>query len=265
MLKKNDLLNIRKNILNSINHADSGHLGPSYSCVEMIYVILKKYVNLKNKFRNKFILSKGHAAPAFYAVLDHLKLLKKNELNTLRKFKSRLQGHPDKKKLPYVDSGTGALGQGLSISIGYALSANLKNRENYVFCILGDGELQEGQTWEAAMYIGVKKLKNVITLIDANKFQNEYSVKDTLEEINIKKKWEAFGFNFFKINGHSLKDIDNTINKCMNKKINKPCVIYCDTIKGKGVSIFENNNKYHSIKKLSTEEYEIAIRELSIK
>ena len=147
----------------------------------MIYVILKKYVNLKKKFRNKFILSKGHAAPAFYAVLDHLKLLKKNELNTLRKFNSRLQGHPDKKKLAYVDSGTGALGQGLSVSIGYALSAKLKNRENYVFCILGDGELQEGQTWEAAMYIGVKKLKNVITLIDANKFQNEYSVKDTLE------------------------------------------------------------------------------------
>ena len=162
MSKLKDLSIIRKKILNSIQNTDSGHLGPSYSCVEILYIILKKYINFKNKNRNKLVLSKGHAAPAIYAIFDHLNLLKKNELNTLRKFSSRLQGHPDKKKLKLLDFGTGALGQGLSVSIGYSISSNLLNKKNFIFCLLGDGELQEGQVWEAAMYIGSKNLLDVV-------------------------------------------------------------------------------------------------------
>ena len=257
-----DVSIIRKKILNSIQNTDSGHLGPSYSCVEILYVILKKYINFKKKNRNRLVLSKGHAAPAIYAIFDHLNLLKKNELNTLRKFSSRLQGHPDKKKLKLLDFGTGALGQGLSVSIGYSISSELLNKKNFIFCLLGDGELQEGQIWEAAMYIGSKNLKNIITLIDGNKFQNEFSVEETLKEINLKGKWESFGFKFIKTDGHSLNKLEQILNKVTNNKYNKPVVIYCDTIKGKGVSFMEGNNKYHSVKKLPLEEYNRALKEL---
>lgn len=208
------------------------------------------------------VLSKGHAAPAIYAIFDHLNLLKKNELNTLRKFSSRLQGHPDKKKLKLLDFGTGALGQGLSVSIGYSISSELLNKKNFIFCLLGDGELQEGQIWEAAMYIGSKNLKNIITLIDGNKFQNEFSVEETLKEINLKGKWESFGFKFIKTDGHSINKLEQILNKVTNNKYNKPVVIYCDTIKGKGVSFMEGNNKYHSVKKLPLEDYNRALKEL---
>ncbi len=263
MSKLKDLSIIRKKILNSIQNTDSGHLGPSYSCVEILYIILKKYINFKNKNRNKLVLSKGHAAPAIYAIFDHLNLLKKNELNTLRKFSSRLQGHPDKKKLKLLDFGTGALGQGLSVSIGYSISSNLLNKKNFIFCLLGDGELQEGQVWEAAMYIGSKNLKNIVTLIDGNKFQNEFSVKQTLKEVNLKGKWESFGFKFIKTDGHSLNKLEKILKNVTQKKYNKPVVIYCDTIKGKGVSFMEGNNKYHSVKKLPMDEYQRALKEIN--
>ena len=257
-----DLSNIRKSILNSIQNTDSGHLGPSFSCTEILYIILKKYINFKNKNRNKVILSKGHAAPAIYAIYNHLKLLKKNELNTLRKFTSRLQGHPDKKKLKLLDFGTGALGQGLSVSIGYSLASKLLIKKNFIFCILGDGELQEGQVWEAAMYIGSNKLKNIITFIDGNKFQNEFSVEETLKEVDLKGKWESFGFKYIETNGHSIEKLDRIIKNITNYKYKKPVVVYCNTIKGKGVSFMEGNNKYHSVKKLPQEQYDKALEEL---
>ena len=138
-------------------------------------------------------------------------MLKKNELKTLRKFSSRLQGHPDKKKLNILDFGTGALGQGLSVSIGYSLSSKLLKKKNFIFCVLGDGELQEGQIWEAAMYIGSKQIKNIITFIDGNKFQNEESVNKTIKEVNLKKKWESFGFKYIETNGHSVEKLDKII------------------------------------------------------
>ena len=255
--------NIRKKILFSIYNARSGHVGPSLSSVELIYSIIKLGINYKKKNRNKFILSKGHAAPALYATLDEFKLLKKNELKTLRKVKSRLQGHPDKKKLNLVDTGTGALGQGLSISIGYSLSSNLLKLNTKIFCLLGDGEIQEGQIWESAMYIGAHNIKNIIVFIDGNKFQNERSIAETLPEKNLLKKWQSFGFLTKKINGHSINSIEKIINSFMKNKNNKPLLVYCDTIKGKGVSFMENNNKFHSVKDLSEENYKKAISELS--
>ena len=244
-----DLSNIRKSILSSIQNSDSGHLGPSFSCTEILYIILKKYINFKNKNRNKIILSKGHAAHDLKTIKKHLNLLKKNELNTLRKFTSRLQGHPDKKKLKLLDFGTGALGQGLSVSIGYSLSSKLLNKKNFIFCVLGDGELQEGQVWEAAMYIGANNIRNIITFIDGNKFQNEFSIEETLREVDLKGKWESFGFKYIETNGHSVEKLDKIIKDVTSYKYKKPVVVYCNTIKGKGVSFMEGNNKYHSVKK----------------
>lgn len=255
--------NIRKKILFSIYNSRSGHVGPSLSCVEIIYTILKLGINFKKKDRNRFILSKGHAAPAFYATLDELNLLKKNELKTLRLIKSRLQGHPDKKKLNLVDCGTGALGQGLSVGIGYFLGSKLLNKNKKIFCLLGDGEVQEGQVWESAMYIGSHNLKNIIVFIDGNKFQNERSIKETLPENNLLKKWNSFGFQTIKINGHSINSLENITKRFLKNKNKKPLMIYCDTIKGKGVSFMENNNKFHSVKDLSEENFKKAISELN--
>ena len=240
-------------------------MAPSFSCAEILFVILKKFINFKNKNRNIVILSKGHAAPAIYAIYDYLMLLKKNELNTLRKFTSRLQGHPDKKKLDLLDFGTGALGQGLSVSIGYSLSSKLLNKKNFIFCILGDGELQEGQIWEAAMYIGSNNMRNIITFIDGNKFQNEFSIKETLREINLRGKWESFGFKYIETDGHSTEKLEKIIKDITNNKYKKPVVVYCNTIKGKGVSFMEGNNKYHSVKKLPIEQYNKALKELDDK
>ena len=130
---------------------------------------------------------------------------------------------------------------------------------------MGDGELQEGQIWEAAMYIGSKQIKNIITLIDGNKFQNEESVNKTIKQINLKKKWESFGFKYIETDGHSVKKLDKIIKKTVKYKYNKPVVVYCNTIKGKGVSFMEGNNKYHSVKKLPLIEYEKAMKELGEK
>lgn len=261
---KNNLKLIRKKILLSVQNADSGHLGPCFSCVEILFSIFKK-INFSSTNRNFLILSKGHAAPAIYAMFDFMDMLKKNELLTLRKFNSRLQGHTDKKKLKFLDFGTGALGQGLSVAIGYSLALKLRNVKKYVFCVLGDGELQEGQIWEAAMYIGSNKLNNIITIIDGNKFQNDGSINDTFKNLNMKKKWESFGFKFVKANGHSCKELNKQFSIAMNIKNKNPTVIYCDTIKGKGVSFMENNNKYHSIKKLKIHELNQALNELYVK
>ena len=263
-MTKNVISKIRLDILNSIQNADSGHLGPSFSCVEILYTIMRNHINFKSKNRNKIILSKGHSAPAIYSIYNHLGLLKKNELNTLRKFISRLQGHPDKKKLKILDFGTGALGQGLSVAIGYSLASKLKKNKNFIFCLLGDGELQEGQIWEAAMYIGSKKLNNIITLVDGNKFQNEDLINKTFKNLNYKKKWEAFGFKYIEIDGHSVEKIDEIIRKAKKREFKDPILIHCNTVKGRGVSFMENKNKYHSVKKLVSPEYENAIRELKL-
>ena len=173
-----------------------------------------------------------------------------------------MQGHPDKRKLHLLDAGTGALGQGLSIAIGYSLGFNMKKKRNKVFCILGDGELQEGQVWEAAMFIGVKKIKNILTFIDGNKFQNENSIKNTLDVKNLKEKWESFGFKYFKIDGHNINAIRKINKKFISGKFSKPIVVYCDTIKGKGVSFMENNNSYHTLKDMKKEDYDLSINEI---
>ena len=254
-------LNMLKMIFNG--KTGTGHIGASLSIIEIIFYLFK-FIIYKNKIKkHHFVLSKGHAAPVLYCMYFFLGLINKKDIKDFRTFNSKLQGHPDKTKLRLLDSGSGALGQGLSISIGYALSNKLNNNNMKSFCLIGDGEMQEGQIWEAALYAGSKKINNLCAIVDANKFQNEFLVNDTLKISDVKKKWESFGWEFIKINGHSFKDLNLAFNK-FNKKREKPLIIYADTIKGKGVSFMENDNYWHGgiMKK---EDFENAMLELSDK
>ncbi len=246
-------LNVRKILIDMLFNAQSGHAGPSLSIVELLVYFYFSDNSYKDK-NFKLIISKGHAVPAWYATLIELGILKKNNVFNLRKLNSKLQGHPDRNYMKEVDSGTGALGQGLSVAIGYAIANKLKKKKSKIICILGDGELQEGQIWEAAMYIGAKKIDNLITIVDNNKFQNELSVKNTLPLGNLKKKWESFGFKVEEINGHSFAQIDRVINNFNSKKYKKPLCIIANTIKGKGVPFMENSGEWHS-KVISNDDY----------
>lgn len=244
---------IRRILIDMLFKAQSGHAGPSLSIIELlVYFYFSSKEHKSKDF--KFIISKGHAVPAWYATLIELGILKKKDTYNLRKLNSKLQGHPDRNFMKQVDSGTGALGQGLSIAIGYAIANKLKKKRSKIICILGDGELQEGQIWEAAMYIGAKKINNLITIVDSNKFQNELSVKETLPMGDLKKKWESFGFIVEEINGHSFYQIDKIINKFNLKKYKKPLCILANTIKGKGIPFMENSGEWHS-KVISNADY----------
>ena len=258
-------LNVRKNILTSLFNAGSGHPGPSLSVVEILVYLYYKQFKFKNKKRiDKLILSKGHAAPALYAVLVERKILKENYLKNLRKINSPLQGHPDPNYLKEVDLGTGALGQGLSVGIGFSLANNFLKVKKDTYCILGDGELQEGQIWEAAMFIGAKRILDLCTIIDQNKFQNELKVKDTLDMKSIKSKFISFGFEVLEIDGHDYNQLVKSFNYFKNKKKrNKPLCIILKTIKGKGVSFMENDGDWHS-RKINNEEYLNGMKELGL-
>lgn len=245
---------IRKILIDLLFHAQSGHAGPSLSIIELLVYFYFSNNDYKNK-NFKLILSKGHAVPAWYATLIELGKLSKNSISKLRKINSKLQGHPDRNFMKEVDCGTGALGQGLSVAIGYAIGNKIKNKKSKIICILGDGELQEGQIWEGAMFIGAKKINNLITIIDNNKYQNELSVKETLPLGNLKKKWESFGFIVEEVDGHSFLQIDKILKKYSLKKYNKPLCIIANTIKGKGIKFMENSGEWHS-KVISKFDYE---------
>ena len=239
----------RKLTLQSVYEAGSGHIGGALSAIDILIYIYATQVdlNLNKNERNIFILSKGHAAPGLYACLAVENYIDRDELSTLRQIGSRLQGHPDATRLPILDAGTGALGQGLSISIGYALAKKMKGKKNRVFCMLGDGELQEGQIWEAAMYAGSQNLGNLVAIVDNNKLQNEVSVEDTLSLGDLRAKWRSFGWDVETIDGHDFSQIENSFAAETNSSPNgKPKVIIANTIKGKGVSFMEGNNQWHS-------------------
>ena len=250
---------VRKNILNLLYNAGSGHAGSSLSIVElMVYLYFNQIKFEKKKKIDKLILSKGHAVPCLYSVLMEKKIIKKH-FASFRKLNSELQGHPDTNFLNHLDLGTGALGQGLSVAIGYLEGAKLNKINLNSYCVLGDGELQEGQIWEAAMYIGSKKLSNICTIIDKNKFQNELSTKKTLDLGNIKKKFESFNFKVLEVDGHSFYQLKKVFHEF--NKIKKPICIICNTIKGKGIKFMEKNNIWHS-KKLDAINYMKAMKYL---
>ena len=268
MFKKNKLnkfysnsSKIRLDIIEILFKAQSGHSGPSLSIVEILnYLFFQKKIYKDFNNRDHFVLSKGHAVPALYSVLFNLNLISKKNFQSFREIGSSLQGHPDRTKLKYIELGTGALGQGLSVSIGFALGNLMLRKNKKSFCLIGDGEIQEGQIWEAAMYAGAHKLKDLCVILDNNKMQNETHTKKTLDIMPLKKKWEAFNWKVLEIDGHSYFDIHNAFNKFYKEK-KKPTIIIANTIKGKGVSFMENSAAWHS-KVLSEKDYLIAKKEL---
>jgi len=249
--------NLRNHILDMVYNKKSGHIGGSFSLCEIISYLYLNY-DLINK--DKLILSKGHAVPVIYAVLYELGYLE--NLDSFREIDSELQGHPDKNRLKYLHASTGSLGQGLSIAIGHALASKLKKIDNKIFCIVGDGEIQEGQIWEAFMFAPKYKLNNLICLIDHNKIQSEGFIKDILNLQNLQDKIKSFGWDVLNINGHDYKEIKNALNYINKDYFKLPVCIILNTIKGKGVSFMENNNEWHS-KIPSEEEYNLAKKELN--
>jgi transketolase len=267
-LKVKDLRKIAKEIrieiLKMLTCAGSGHTGGSLSIVEILVgLYFYKFRCDPEKplcnTRDIFVLSKGHGCPALYAVLAHMNFFGKEELCTLRKIGTRLQGHPQR-GLPGIEISSGSLGQGLSIANGFALGARLNKEPKRVYCLMGDGELDEGQVWEAALTSAHYKLDNVCAIVDYNKFQIDGRVEEVkgLEPLN--KKWESFGWKVFEIDGHNIKEIMEAYDAAEKIKT-KPCIILAHTVKGKGVSFFENQNKYHGIAP-KKEELERAIKEL---
>lgn len=246
---------IRRNILFQVYNASSGHVGGALSCADILVAI---YFNLINE-GDKVVLSKGHASAALYATLAKVGFFPKEELTTFRKLNSRLQGHPSCLKTPGVDASSGSLGQGLSIANGIALAFEMDKKDNYVYAILGDGEIDEGQIWEAAMTASHYKIKNLITFLDYNKLQIDGTNDEVMRIAPVKEKFEAFGFYVQEINGHDFNEIISAVKNA--KQQDKPSMIIANTIKGKGVSFMENKCEWHG-KAPKKEEYEMAIREL---
>ena len=245
---------LRKHVLDMVYEKQSGHIGGSFSLAEVISYLYNNY-NLITPNKDKLILSKGHAVPILYAVLYDLGHI--DTLENFREVNSPLQGHPDKIRLNLMHATTGALGQGLSIAIGHALACKTKNLDNKIFCVLGDGEVQEGQIWEAFMLAPKYELDNLICFIDYNKAQNDGYVKDILDIGDLITKIESFGWGTQIIDGHSLNDIDIAIK---NTPFFKPTCIILDTVKGKGVSFMEQP-EWHA-KAPNKEEYNNALEEL---
>jgi transketolase len=257
---------LRREILKMLTTAGSGHTGGSLSAADIVtalYFSIMKHKPEDPKWteRDRFILSKGHAAPVLYAALALSGYFDKNLLSTLRRLGSPLQGHPCSKKLPGVEISTGSLGQGLSIANGTALGVRLDRLGARVYCLLGDGEIQEGQVWEAAMTAAHYRLDNLCAIIDNNGLQIDGHCCDVMQIEPIVNKWEAFGWHVLDIDGHDMKAIVNAFHEAAQTK-GKPTMIVARTVKGKGVSLFEGKVQYHGMAP-TQEELEIALRELS--
>ena len=256
---------IRADILKMLYTAQSGHPGGSLSCVEMLMAIYYKTAKIDPKNptwdeRDRIVLSKGHACPALYAVLADLGYFPKEDLWTLRQLHSHLQGHPDMKKTPGVDVNTGSLGQGVSVAGGLALGAKYQKKDYKVYAIVGDGEIQEGIVWEAAMSAAHYKLDNLIVMLDHNGLQIDGSNDDVMSLGDVMAKYEAFGFECFKVDGHDIDAIVEAINAPVS---GKPKFICCETHKGHGVSFMEDQFGWHG-KAPSKDDYEQAMKELGV-
>jgi len=256
---------VRREILKMITAAGSGHPGGSLSSTDLVTSL---YFSEMNHFpenstdpeRDKFVLSKGHACPLLYTVLAESGYFPRKELSSLRKTGSILQGHPDKNKLPGVESSTGSLGQGLSVACGIALGDRLSERKSRTYCLIGCGESQEGQVWEAAMSAAHYKLDNLCAIVDNNNLQIDGNTCDVMNIEPVADKWRAFGWNVLEIDGHNFDEILNAFKQARACK-GKPTVLVAKTVKGKGISFMENVCDYHG-KALNDEELERALEEL---
>lgn len=273
MLTENEIQEIkslclenRNNILDMVYEAQSGHIGGSLSSCDIMTVLFHKCMKHSlggetagdYETRDRFVLSKGHVSPIYYSVLAQLGFIEKSELKTFRKLGSRLQGHPSL-GCPGVEVATGSLGQGLSMACGIAMALKIDKNPAHVFVLLGDGEMQEGNVWEALMQVPHRKLNNLTAIIDRNRLQIDGNTEGIKKLDNLADKLKAFNWNVIEINGHDINQIYNAIEEA--KKADTPTAIIANTIKGKGVSFMENNAGWHG-KAPSTADYEKAKLEL---
>lgn len=259
-------LKIRKESIEMIHEAASGHPGGALSIADILTVLYFKEMNVdpknpKKEDRDRFVLSKGHASAAYYATLAEKGYFPTEELIEFRKLTSRLQGHPDMRYIPGVDMSTGSLGQGLSAANGMAIAGKLDNKKYRVYCILGDGEIQEGQVWEAAMTSSKYNLDNLCVIVDNNNLQIDGTIEEVMSPYPIDKKFESFGFNVINIDGHDFEQIIDAFDKARKVK-GKPTAIIAKTVKGKGVSFMENVAGWHG-KAPNDEQFVQAIKELT--
>ena len=257
--------NTRIDIVNAVYEAKSGHPGGSLSCADILTVLYFNQMNIdeknpKDALRDRFVLSKGHCSIALYSILAQRGYFDKDEIKGFRKIEGILQGHPDMRKIPGVDMTTGSLGQGLSVANGMALASKLNHDGYRVYCLLGDGEIEEGQVWEAAMTATKYKLDNLCAILDYNNLQIDGTIEEVKGLDNIEGKFKSFGFNTIVVDGHNIEQLLDGFETAKMTK-GKPTIIICKTIKGKGVSFMENKAQWHG-KAPSEEEHRLAIEEL---
>lgn len=256
---------IRRDIIEEVYSANSGHPGGSLSIADILAVLYFNELNIdvqnpRWEERDRIVLSKGHAAPALYATLCEKGFFERKKLKDFRKINTNFQGHPNMNELAGIDMSTGSLGQGLSIANGMAIAAKIDNKPYRVYCILGDGEIEEGQVWEAAMISSKYKLNNLCVIVDNNNLQIDGTIEEVAGLKDILKKFENFGFNVIQIDGHEIEQIKNAF-KVAKEYSKGPTCIIAKTIKGKGVSFMENKAEWHG-KAPNQEQYKQALKEL---
>ncbi|MEN3044791.1 MAG: transketolase [Candidatus Hydrothermales bacterium] len=260
-------LAVRRKIIKMIYKAGSGHPGGSLSLVEILVtfyfgdVLRYREDDPFWSDRDRLILSKGHGIPSLYSVWSEIGWIPEYMLWTLRKLNSPLQGHPDRRKLPLIEISSGSLGQGLSVGIGMALAGKIDKKDYRVYVIMGDGEMEEGQVWEAAMFAGFHKLNNLTALVDYNKFQLDGPIGEILNIEPLSDKWKSFGWEVFEVDGHSFDELKDVFDRIKENSFEKPQCVIAHTVKGKGVSFMENNNEFHG-RAPTKEEALKALREL---
>ncbi len=256
---------VRRHIIRMLARAGSGHPGGSLSATDLLVALYYGKLrhdpkNPKWPERDRFVLSKGHGCPALYATLAEMGYFPLSELDTLRQFGSRLQGHPDMKRTPGIEISSGSLGQGLSVGVGMALAARIDDLNYRVYVMLGDGEVEEGQVWEAAMAAGHYKLDNLCAILDHNGLQIDGPIHDVMSPLPLPEKWDAFGWHVIVIDGHNIAQILEAYDRAETIK-GQPTIIIARTVKGKGVSFMENKVEWHG-KAPTSEEAERALAEL---
>ena len=256
---------IRKGIIEEVYSSQSGHPGGSLSIADILTVLYFYEMNInpenpKDKNRDRLVLSKGHCSPALYATLANRGFFDVEELKSFRNIKGKLQGHPDMKNIPGVDMTTGSLGQGLSDANGMAIAGKLDKKDYRVYCILGDGEIEEGQIWEAAMASNKYKLDNLCVIVDNNNLQIDGTIEEVMSSYPIDEKFKSFGFQIINIDGNDIEEIIKAFDVAKNVK-GKPTCIIAKTVKGKGVSFMENKVEWHG-KAPNEEQYKKAMEEL---
>jgi len=257
---------VRKEIVKMIHASQSGHPGGALSAADIVSALYFDLMNIRPKEprwpdRDRFVISKGHACPVVYAVLGMLGYFPKKELGTLRRFESILQGHPDMRKTPGIDMTTGSLGQGLSMALGMALEGKMLKKSYKVYVLLGDGEIQEGQVWEAAASAAARRMDNLIAVVDNNHLQMDGHTDTILPMGSIEQKFRAFNWEVLSIDGHNMREVLLSLELARGSSRGRPVCIVADTIKGKGVSYMEDIREWHG-KAPNTAQYQQAMKEL---